>query len=83
MLFIVFLRLFQFQGSPCLLKPIPSHSIASIVGTIVFFEDIDIQMYEKRFPQARGEAVKMQPEASSVVHLLSSIYRLAQVTDKN
>ena len=48
-----------------------------------FFEDMDIQMEEKQFPQAWGKAVKMQPEVSSIVHLLSSIYQLAHATHKN
>ena len=44
---------------------------------------MDIQMEEKQFPQAQGKAVKMQPEVSSIVHLLSLIYQLAQATHKN
>ena len=56
--FIVFLRPFQFQGSPCLLKPILSHSIASIVGTIVFLKTWIFKWKKNSFLRLRARLLK-------------------------
>ena len=80
----MFWRLFQFQGTPLLIEANSKSQYCIDCWYYCFFEDMDIQMGKKWFPQALGETVKMQPEVSSIVHILSLIYYwLAQATHKN